>query len=105
MYQRAYENQPFLFKSGANDGFHEAVGDFAALNALTPGYLNELGLIDREPGPEADIPYLLRMALDKVPLLAFAIVVDKWRWGVFSGTDHAARYRMPGGNWSRNTSA
>jgi len=26
--------------------------------------LKELGLIDRVPGPEADIPYLLRMALD-----------------------------------------
>src|SRR5262249_495471 len=25
------------------------------------------------------------IALDKVPMLAFAIIVDKWRWGVFSG--------------------
>ena len=39
----------------------------------------------RVPGPEADIPYLLRMALDKVPFLAFSFIVDKWRWGVFSG--------------------
>jgi peptidyl-dipeptidase A len=85
MYQRAYEHQTFLFQNGANDGFHEAIGDFAGLNALTPGYLQQLGLIDKVPGPEADIPYLLRMALDKVPLLAFAIIVDKWRWGVFSG--------------------
>jgi peptidyl-dipeptidase A len=85
MYQRAYESQPFIFKNGANDGFHEAIGDFAGLNALTPDYLRQLGLIDKVPGPEADIPYLLRMALDKVPILAFAIIVDKWRWGVFSG--------------------
>jgi peptidyl-dipeptidase A len=85
MYQRAYKNQPFLFQNGANDGFHEAIGDFAGLNALTPDYLKQLGLIDRVPGPESDIPYLLRMALDKVPIIAFAIVVDKWRWGVFSG--------------------
>jgi peptidyl-dipeptidase A len=85
MYQRAYENQPFLFENGANDGFHEAIGDFAGLNALTPDYLKRLGLIDQVPGPEADIPYLLRMALDKVPIIAFAIIVDKWRWGVFSG--------------------
>jgi len=85
MYQRAYENQPFLFENGANDGFHEAVGDFAGLNALTPDYLKQLGLIDQVPGPAADIPYLLRMALDKVPIVAFAIIVDKWRWGVFSG--------------------
>jgi peptidyl-dipeptidase A len=85
MYQRAYENQPYLFRSGANDGFHEAIGDFAGLNALTPEYLKQLGLIDTVPGPEADIPYLLRMALDRVPILAFAIIVDKWRWGVFAG--------------------
>ena len=85
MYQRAYQHQPFLFRNGANDGFHEAIGDFAGLNALTPGYLQQLGLIERVPGPEADVPYLLRMALDKIPILAFAIVVDKWRWGVFAG--------------------
>ena len=85
MYQRAYQNQPFLFRNGANDGFHEAVGDFAGLNALTPQYLQQLGLIERAPGTQADIPYLLRMALDKVPILAFAFIVDKWRWGVFSG--------------------
>jgi len=85
MYQRAYKDQPYLFRGGANDGFHEAIGDFAGLSALTPGYLKQLGLIDQIPGPEADIPYLLRMALDKVPFLAFSIIVDKWRWGVFSG--------------------
>ena len=92
MYQRAYSDQPFLFENPANDGFDEAIGDFAALNALTPDYLKELGLIDRVPGPEADIPYLLRMALDKVPIVAFAIIVDKWRWGVFSGQITPARY-------------
>jgi peptidyl-dipeptidase A len=85
MYQRAYADQSYIFQNGANDGFHEAIGDFAGLNALTPDYLHQLGLIDTVPGPQADIPYLLRMALDKVPILAFAIIVDKWRWGVFSG--------------------
>ena len=85
MYQRAYQNQPFLFQNGANDGFHEAIGDFAGLNAVTPDYLKQLGLIEQVPGPAADIPYLLRMALDKVPIVPFAIIMDKWRWGVFSG--------------------
>ncbi|HXC57377.1 MAG TPA: M2 family metallopeptidase [Rhizomicrobium sp.] len=85
MYQRAYGDQPFLFREGANDGFHEAIGDFAGLNALTPDYLKQLGLIETVPGPEADIPYLLKMALDKVAILPFALIVDRWRWGVFSG--------------------
>jgi peptidyl-dipeptidase A len=85
MYQRAYKDQPFLFKGGANDGFHEAIGDFAGLNALTPDYLKQLGIIDKVPDEQADIPYLLRMALDKVAFLPFGLLVDKWRWGVFSG--------------------
>jgi peptidyl-dipeptidase A len=85
MYERAYANQPYLFQGGANDGFHEAVGDFAGLNAVTPDYLKQLGLIEQVPGPEADIPYLLRMALAKVAIIPFALIMDKWRWGVFSG--------------------
>ena len=92
MYQRAYQEQSALFQNGANDGFHEAIGDFAALNALTPEYLKQIGLIDQVPGPQADIPLLLRMALDKVPILAFALIVDKWRWGVFSGQITPDRY-------------
>ncbi len=85
MYQRAYADQPFLFKNGANDGFHEAIGDFAGLNALTPSYLHEVGLIDQEPGTDADIPYLLKMSLDKIAFLPFGLLIDKWRWEVFSG--------------------
>ena len=85
MYQRAYADQPFLFKNGANDGFHEAIGDFAGLNALTPNYLHQVGLIDQEPGVDADIPYLLRMSLDKIAFLPFGLMIDKWRWQVFSG--------------------
>jgi peptidyl-dipeptidase A len=85
MYQRAYAGQPFLFRGGANDGFHEAIGDFAGLNALTPDYLKQIGLIETVPGPDADIPYLLKMGLDKIAILPFALIVDKWRWEVFSG--------------------
>ena len=91
-YQRAYQDQPLLFKGGANDGFHEAIGDFVALNALTPGYLHQIGLIDQIHAPEADIAFLLRMALDKVAFLPFAYIVDKWRWQVLAGTTTPARY-------------
>src|SRR5436190_5743649 len=50
-YQRAYGDQPYIFKGGANDGFHEAIGDFAGLSALTPTYLNQIGALDKVPGP------------------------------------------------------
>jgi peptidyl-dipeptidase A len=91
-YQRAYAGQPYLFRGGANDGFHEAIGDFAGLNALTPTYLKQLGLIETAPGPEADIPLLLRRAMDSIAFLPFGLLVDKWRWQVFSGQVTPDRY-------------
>ena len=91
-YQRAYGDQPYLFKGGANDGFHEAIGDFAGLSALTPTYLQQIGLLDQAPGAEEDIPFLLKMALDKIAFLPFGLLVDKWRWEVFSGEVTPAEY-------------
>ncbi|HYC97654.1 M2 family metallopeptidase [Brevundimonas sp.] len=91
-YQRAYKDQPFLFKNGANDGFHEAIGDFVGLSALTPTYLNQIGLLDTVPGESEDIPFLLKMALDKIAFLPFGLMVDRWRWGVFNGETTPAEY-------------
>jgi len=90
-YQRAYNTQPFLYKNSANDGFHEAVGDTIALS-VTPSYLVQIGMLDKEPPPSADIPLLLRDALDKVAFLPFGIMIDKWRWKVFSGEVTPAEY-------------
>lgn len=90
-YQRAYNKLPFLFQNGANDGFHEAIGDSIAL-AITPAYLKELGLTDTEPPADADIPLQLRTALDKVAFLPFALALDQWRWQVFSGQIKPADY-------------
>ena len=84
-YQRAYSAQPFLFKGSANDGVHEAIGDFAALSAVTPTYLKQIGLLETVPGAEEDIPFLLKNALDKIAFLPFGLLVDRWRWQVFSG--------------------
>ncbi len=83
-YQRAYDGQPPLFQSSANDGFHEAVGDTIALS-VTPEYLKQIGLIETVPPPSGDIDYLLQKALEKVAFLPFGLTVDKWRWEVFSG--------------------
>ena len=90
-YQRAYKNQPFLFENGANDGFHEAIGDTIAL-AITPEYLEKVGLLDKVPPPEADIPILLKQALDRVAFLPFGLLIDQWRWKVFSGEIKPADY-------------
>ncbi len=91
-YQRAYAGQDYIFRNGANDGFHEAIGDFAGLNAVTPTYLNQIGLLSKVPGTEEDIPFLLKMALDKIAFLPFGLLIDKWRWDVFSGKTPPERY-------------
>jgi peptidyl-dipeptidase A len=90
-YQMAYRHQPFLFRNGANDGFHEAIGDSIAL-AITPEYLNNIGLIKQSAPVSADIPLLLKTAMDKVAFLPFGLLIDKWRWEVFSGEVKPADY-------------
>lgn len=92
-YQRAYQAQPALYRNGANDGFHEAIGDFVALS-ITPEYLVQIGLLDRAQVPSADkdIGLLLRQAMDKVAFLPFGLLVDKYRWQIFDGTIPANQY-------------
>jgi peptidyl-dipeptidase A len=90
-YQMAYRKQPYFFRDGSNDGFHEAIGDSIALS-ITPTYLKELNLIDTVPPAEADIPLQLRTALDKIAFLPFGLLIDKWRWQVFSGETKPADY-------------
>jgi peptidyl-dipeptidase A len=83
-YQRAYSGQDVLFREGAHDGFHEAVGDFVALS-ITPEYLRQIGLLDEVPDSSADIGLLMQQALDKIAFLPFGLLVDKWRWQVLRG--------------------
>ena len=94
-YQRAYNQQPYLYLNGANDGFHEAIGDFIALS-ITPEYLVQIGLLDRSKVPSADkdTGLLLRQAMDKVAFLPFGLLVDKWRWGVFDGSITPSNYNQ-----------
>ena len=47
-YGLLYAKQPYFYRDAAIDAFHEAVGDVIALSA-TPGYLKQIGLIDRVP--------------------------------------------------------
>lgn len=92
-YQRAYNQQSYLHLNGANDGFHEAIGDAVALS-ITPEYLVQIGLLDKDKVPSADkdTGLLLRQAMDKVAFLPFGLLVDKWRWGVFNGSIAPANY-------------
>jgi peptidyl-dipeptidase A len=83
-YFLSYNTLPPILRDGANDGFHEAIGDTIALS-VTPEYLVKVGLLDKAPDASGDIPLLLQRALDKLAFLPFGFVVDQWRWKVFSG--------------------
>jgi len=90
-YQLAYRNQPYFFKDSANDGVHEAIGDTIALS-VTPDYLHKVGLLDQVPPTSSDIPFLLHKALEKVAFLPFGLLIDQWRWKVYSGEIKPADY-------------
>ncbi len=92
-YQRAYRNQSTFFQDSANDGFHEAVGDTIALS-VTPEYLKEVGLLENIPPESADTGYLLKQAMDKIAFLPFGLLIDKWRWKVFSGEVTPEQYNQ-----------
>jgi peptidyl-dipeptidase A len=96
-----YHKLPILFQQGANDGFHEAVGDTIALS-MTPSYLEKVGLARRPKTDEkAAVNYLMRMALDKVAFLPFGKLIDQWRWDVFAGKIAPERYNA--GWWELRT--
>ena len=92
-YQRAYKDQSMIYRNGANDGFHEAIGDTIALS-ITPSYLEKIGLIDKAPKSDSDLGMLMKMALDRVAFLPFGLMIDQWRWKVFNGEFSTAQYNQ-----------
>ncbi len=91
-YYLSYASQPYLFRDGANDGFHEAIGDTVNLS-VTPAYLSRIGLIHAvAPSHEALINQQMKMALEKIAFLPFGRLIDQWRWRVFSEEITPANY-------------
>lgn len=92
-YQRAYNKLPIFYQNSANDGFHEAIGDTIALS-ITPKYLQQIGLLEQVPDESKDIGLLMKLALDKIAFLPFGLLVDQWRWQVFSGKVTPEQYNQ-----------
>lgn len=91
-YFHYYYKLPILFQQGANDGFHEGIGDTLALS-VTPDYLKGLGLLDTVPkGDKGRLNFQMKMALDKIAFLPFGLLIDKWRWDVFSGKTPKSKF-------------
>lgn len=96
-YQRAYKDKSILYRNGANDGFHEAIGDTVALS-ITPQYFKEIGLIDEVPASSNDLGMLMQKALEKIAFVPFGLMIDQWRWKVFNGEISPEEYNA--GWWS-----
>ena len=87
-----YHKLPILFQAGANDGFHEAIGD-AIQHSINPAYLKQVGLLDGLPKDEKGLVNVqMKEALAKVAFLPFGKLIDQWRWRVFDGTTPPERY-------------
>jgi peptidyl-dipeptidase A len=93
-YFHYYYQLPVIYQAGANDGFHEAIGDTIQLS-MTPGYLKEKGLLAKvESNDKATINQQMKVALGKIAFLPFGLLVDKWRWDVFSGAVKPDQYNQ-----------
>ncbi len=91
-YYAYYYKLPVLYQQGANDGFHEAIGDALTLS-ITPEYLKQLGLLTAVPKDEKGLINLqMKDALEKVAFLPFGRMIDQWRWDVFSGKTPPSKY-------------
>ncbi|MCA1799454.1 MAG: M2 family metallopeptidase [Xanthomonadaceae bacterium] len=87
-----YNDLPYMYQSGAHDGFHEGIGDTLELS-LTPGYLQRIGLVgDYTQSDEAVVNQQMQLALAKIAFLPFGKLVDQWRWDVFSGDTPSELY-------------
>ncbi|XP_052530295.1 angiotensin-converting enzyme 2 isoform X3 [Tympanuchus pallidicinctus] len=86
-YDMAYSIQPFLLRDGANEGFHEAVGEIMSLSAATPQHLKSLDLLEPtfQEDEETEINFLLKQALTIVATMPFTYMLEKWRWMMFNG--------------------
>ena len=91
-YYQQYAGLPPLFQAGANDGFHEGIGDTLVLS-ITPEYLKKIGLLDKvNDDPKADLNVLMQRALEGIAFLPFGKLIDEWRWRVFDGRTPPAEY-------------
>lgn len=85
-YYLKYKDQPFVFRAGANHGFHEAIGDLITLSAKSAKHLKRLNLISSNvDDPEVLLNNLYSMGMSKIAFLPFGYLMDLWRWDIFAG--------------------
>ncbi|CAK1579465.1 unnamed protein product [Parnassius mnemosyne] len=85
-YFKHYRELQPLYRDGPNPAFHDAISDIVAVQLTSPTHLQTLNFVEVDNGPEADINHLLWLALEKLPLVAYAYILDKWRWDIFANS-------------------
>ncbi|XP_029165955.1 angiotensin-converting enzyme-like isoform X1 [Nylanderia fulva] len=104
-YYMAYQNQSSFFKNGINSAFHESIGDAISYSATSFRHMQRLGLIrntstsfvsssetNSRSQNSLEMAILLTQALLKIPQLSSGLIIEKWRWSVFSGKTKPSRY-------------
>ncbi|XP_063544050.1 angiotensin-converting enzyme-like isoform X1 [Cydia strobilella] len=85
-YFKHYRHLPPLYRDGPNPAFHDAISDIVAVQLTSPNHLKTLRFLKVETSPQVTMNHLLWVALEKLPLMAYAYVLDKWRWDVFGNS-------------------
>lgn len=88
-YYTQYTTQPFIYRESPNPAFHEAAAHAIALNIGGPVHLQKIGLLPSTLAASSgnsmiNIEYLLNVALDKLPFMAFSLTVEKVSVDAFS---------------------
>ncbi|XP_004930682.1 angiotensin-converting enzyme isoform X1 [Bombyx mori] len=85
-YFKHYKDLSPLYRDGPNPAFHDAISDIVAVQLTLPDHLKTLNLVKASTGREVTINHLLWLALEKIPLMAYAYVLDTWRWDIFGNS-------------------
>ncbi|XP_068623977.1 angiotensin-converting enzyme-like isoform X2 [Battus philenor] len=85
-YFKHYRELQPLYRDGPNPAFHDAISDIVAVQLTSPAHLQTLNFVKVDTGSEAELNHLLWLALEKLPLVAYAYVLDKWRWDIFENS-------------------
>jgi peptidyl-dipeptidase A len=108
-YYMQYTSQPFVYRESPNPAFHEAVAHAIGLNVGGPVHLQKVGLLSSPISASSgnsiiSIEYLLNVALDKLPFMAFSLSVEKVRKAEkgFSHVNHVNQsnhFSFSGAGW------
>ncbi|XP_071826024.1 angiotensin-converting enzyme-like [Apostichopus japonicus] len=90
-----YKEQPVVYRDGANPAFQAAVGDAISLSVRTPRHLYYMGLLEEvSMDDETNLNYLMKLALEKIVLLPYALTLENWRWSVFNSSTTNNEYNQ-----------